>query len=166
MLCDQLTIRDATASDLPAVRAIYESALASSGGAALVERLSEGQDETISLLAECDGEPAGHLLLVGLDGPLPAAGLVPVAVMPRFRDMQVGTMLVRQGIARSRDAGYQAIFVRGDPGYYERFGFSAKLAAPFDAPWKGPRFMALELVAGSLASKSGVLAYPDAFHAG
>ncbi len=51
----------------------------------------------------------------------------------------------------------------GDNLYYERFGFSSRLADPFEVGWQGRNFMALELVEGCLAGKSGKLAYPEAF---
>jgi putative acetyltransferase len=78
--------------------------------------------------------------------------------------MQVGTSLVREGITRARKLGYDAVFVLGDPDYYQRFGFSGALAGSFEVPWKGPNFMALEIREGSLAGMAGKLIYPAEFH--
>jgi putative acetyltransferase len=47
--------------------------------------------------------------------------------------------------------------------YYPRFGFSSDLAVKFASPFKGPHFMALELLEGALSGQSSLVTYPDAF---
>lgn len=163
MLCDDLNLRQSDPEDASAIRDIHEGAFATGAEADLFEKLDAGKVETISLLAECNGTPAGHILLTALDGPVKAVALAPLAVLPRFREMQVGSALVRGAIQAAHNAGYQAIFVLGDPGYYERFGFKAGLATAFDVAWKGPHFMALELEPSALAGKSGAITYPPEF---
>jgi putative acetyltransferase len=51
----------------------------------------------------------------------------------------------------------------GHKGYYPRFGFSAALARPLEAPFAGDAFMALELAPGALLGKKGRVTYPPAF---
>ena len=51
----------------------------------------------------------------------------------------------------------------GHRDYYPRFGFSAALAQPLEAPFSGGSFMALELEAGALQGSEGRVVYPPAF---
>jgi putative acetyltransferase len=53
--------------------------------------------------------------------------------------------------------------VLGHKGYYPRFGFSAALARPLEAPFSGDVFMALELAPGALHGAQGRVTYPAAF---
>ena len=62
-----------------------------------------------------------------------------------------------------RADGWEAVFVLGDPAYYERFGFSVAAAAGFASPYAGPYFMALGLNDGIIAPRTGRLAYARAF---
>jgi putative acetyltransferase len=51
----------------------------------------------------------------------------------------------------------------GHKGYYPRFGFSAALARPLEAPFSGDAFMALELAPDALRGEKGRVTYPPAF---
>jgi putative acetyltransferase len=163
LFSDKLVIRETTAKDEAAIRAIHASAFGREAEARLALHLIAAPDPTVSLIAERGAVPVGHVLLSRIDAPIRAAALAPLAVMPHYREMQIGTNLVRNAMKRARRRGYDALFVLGHPGYYERFGFSSKLASPFDVPWKGPNFMALELRNGALAGCRGALRYPEVF---
>ena len=163
MHCKELIIRPATEHDTADVREIEIRAFGRNEEADLVDSLVIASVPTISLLAECDGVPIGHILLTEIKAPLRSLALAPLAVVPEYREMLVGTQLVRAGIAASSAAGFEAIFVLGDPLYYERFGFSVKKAAPFKCKWTGPHFMLVELAVGALAGRKGKLEYPDSF---
>jgi len=163
MLCDQLKIRHSKPKDQEVIRAIETEAFGRVAEAILVDQLVPAPEYTISLLAFCDGKAVGHILLTEIEAPVKALALAPLAVVPSFREMQVGSDLVRAGIKEARKAGYQAIFVLGDAMYYERFGFSSELADPFKVAWQGRNFMALELAPDSLVGKSGRLSYPAPF---
>lgn len=163
MRCRQLTVRPSAARDETAIAVVQTEAFGRPYEARLALSLIHAPQTTISLVAECEGRIVGHILLSAIEAPVPAMALAPLAVLPEFREMLVGTALVREGIARAAEAGYQAIFVLGDNLYYERFGFSSSLADPFEVGWQGRNFMALELVEGCLSGKHGKLAYPEAF---
>jgi putative acetyltransferase len=75
----------------------------------------------------------------------------------------VGTALVSAGNARLRDQGEVAVFVVGEPAYYERFGFQSPLAAGIANPFGEPYFMALELAPHALHGVKGSADYPRAF---
>ncbi|MCB1384520.1 MAG: N-acetyltransferase [Nitratireductor sp.] len=163
MLCNKLTVRRAVESDHAEVLRVEREAFGREDEATLVDRLVPAPEFTLSLIAECDGRAVGHVLLTEIAAPLRALALAPLAVIPAYREMQIGTQLVHQAISDARNAGYEAMFVLGDTLYYERFGFSSTLADPFEIAWQGPHFMALELAGGALAGKSGRLDYPVAF---
>ena len=64
--------------------------------------------------------------------------LAPLAVIPEYREMHVGTNWFAAGIdALPRPMDMRLIFVLGDVLYYERFGFSSRLADPFEVKWQG-----------------------------
>lgn len=163
MLCDSLVIRPSRKSDEAAIAAVQTEAFGRPAEARLALDLMAGPMATISLVAECEGRVIGHVLLSEIGAPLRAAALAPLGVLAQFREMQIGSRLVRAAIEQGAAAGFEAIFVLGDNLYYERFGFLAQSAAPFEVEWQGPHFMALELKEGALAGKSGRLVYPDAF---
>jgi len=110
----------------------------------------------------------GHILFsdlaVQIDGrPISAASLASLAVRPDFRGRGIGTRLIVNGLRILRRRRKAAVIVLGDPGYYDRFGFSAELARKLSGPLKGKSFMALELVGGALDGLVGSVRYPAAF---
>ena len=163
MLCNKLTIRPSTLSDMKSVRRIEKKAFGRKAEADLVDALIDAPDFTISLVGQCDDELVGHILLTEISAPVKALALAPLAVLPQYREMQVGSELVRAACAAAKDAGFEAIFVLGDAPYYERFGFSSALADRFKVAWQGKNFMALELRSGSLKNKKGPIEYPEPF---
>lgn len=163
MQCKDLIVRPAHDGEAEAVRAVEMIAFGRNGEADLVTALVSSPVLTISLVAECEGKIVGHVLLSEIGGPVRSLALAPLAVLPDYREMLVGTELVRSAIERATEAGFEAMFVLGDPLYYERFGFISGPADRFDVSWQGPHFMALELREGSLKGKSGPLEYPEAF---
>jgi putative acetyltransferase len=163
MLCNEITLRPSKKNDEKAIAGLLEEVFGRKAESRLALTLIHAPNATISLVALCSGRIAGHVLLTEIEGPARFMALAPLAVHPDFREMQVGSTLVRDAITRARKAGFEAIFVLGDNFYYERFGFSSPLADPFEAGWQGQNFMALELKEGCLKGKSGRLAYPEAF---
>jgi putative acetyltransferase len=91
------------------------------------------------------------------------AALAPVAVLPDHQRRGIGSALIRRGLELCRKRGCAAVLVVGHPEYYPRFGFSADLAAGVKAPFSGPVFMAIELVAGALAKLERPVRYASPF---
>lgn len=93
----------------------------------IVERLREEGALRLSLLAEEDREPVGHIALspAALGG---TAGdwllLGPVGVLPDRQGRGVGSALVREALDRARESGAAGVVLVGDPAYYGRFGFA------------------------------------------
>jgi len=154
--------RRSTPSDLPAIQEIeslsyppQETGLAGSPIATATNSLS--------LIAEIDGKPVGHILLTEISGPDRALALAPLAVLPAWREMLIGTELVRHALELARQQGWQSVFVFGQPDYYCRFGFRSRTADGAEIAIQGPRFLALELNPGALTEWTGRLNYPEAF---
>ncbi|MBI1187750.1 MAG: GNAT family N-acetyltransferase [Alphaproteobacteria bacterium] len=164
-----MIIRDAEPDDAIAIRAIVASAFGRSDEALLVDQLRADGDAFIELVAEdeADGDLLGHILFSPLaidrpEGTVTALALAPVAARPDRQKQGIGAALIRAGIEQARFAAIPAIILVGHPGYYPRFGFSAKAAESLDAPFSGPSFMALELVPGVLEA-GGSVRYAAAF---
>jgi putative acetyltransferase len=159
-----LAVRDESVRDWTAVYQVIFSAFGQSAEAELVEKLRSTGSSVISLVAEEDGQIVGHVLLSRMDAPFPALALAPVSVIPARQRCGVGSALIERAVDRARGAGWAAIFVLGDPDYYERFGFDRDAAAGLTSPYAGPHFMVLSLLP-SLPAKSGELRHAPAFAA-
>jgi putative acetyltransferase len=158
-----LRIRPEAPSDIPAIHALLVEAFPTAAEADLVMRLRADGDVALSLVQETEGV-AGHVLFSRMTAPFRALGLAPVAVAPRWRRQGVAARLIREGLAHAGAAGWEAVFVLGDPAYYSRFGFDAASAAGFRSPYAGPYFM-LRRLAADLPAADGSVDYAPAFAA-
>lgn len=163
-----MRIRPETPLDLEAIREVNRLAFGREEEAEIVDRLRADGLVIASLVAEGNGGIAGHILFSRLPvetpaGTLAAASLAPMAVRPGCQRQGIGSALVRAGLEACRSAGLPAVIVVGHPGYYPRFGFSARLAQTLRGPFRGPAWMALELTPGALSGIEGVVRYPAAF---
>lgn len=116
--------------------------------------------EGLSFAARCGDRLVGTVRLWHVDaGGVPALMLGPLAVDPAFRAQGLGRALMEVGLAQAASLGHKAVLLVGDAPYYARFGFEARLAASLTLP--GPveraRFLALELVPGTLLAAKGMV---------
>ena len=146
-----------------AIRSVLISAFPTALEADLVERLRREGDLTLSLVATWNGEVAGHVAFSPLTAPFRALGLGPVAVRPDKQRQGIGSRLIQAGITQATEAGWQAIFVLGEPEFYCRFGFSAAEARGFASPYAGTHFMVLALGRDGLPARTGRIEYAAAF---
>jgi putative acetyltransferase len=160
-----MRIRDDTPDDAAAIRRVVEAAFGQTAEADLVAALRHSGDAIISLVAEEDGEIVGHILFSKLQAPQRCLALAPLSVIPKRQNLGIGTQLIQDGLARAKRDGWQAVFVLGEPAYYERFGFSTALADKFETIYPKPYFMALDLKPGALAEQGGGVIYPTPFAA-
>ena len=161
-------LRPARAEDAAAIRAVLVAAFPTPEEADLVDRLRADSDILLEWAAEIDGEIVGAvqyspLRLARPSGETLAAALAPLAVRPEHQRQGLGARLVEATLPLLRARGdLESVVVLGHPAYYPRFGFSAALAAPLDALFSGPSFMAIELTPGTLAAGARVR-YAPAF---
>ena len=168
MPTDMITIRDQVAADLEGIQAINRLAFAAHGtGNAAFSRIRAAARQTISLVAECDGEIAGHILFspVTIDGTaVRGMGLGELAVLPARQRQGIGTALGQAGIGRLRKTSCPFAIVVGHAGYYPRFGFVPGSRHGLQCQWPGiddPSFMVLILDAPRMMGISGVARFED-----
>jgi putative acetyltransferase len=157
-------IRDEKPDDIAAIRQVIEEAFSRRDEADLVDRLRADGDCVISKIAVDGGIIAGHILFSELRAPFRALALAPLAVASDRQRSGIGSQLVRTGLECAAKAGWQAVFVLGEPDYYGLFGFDVAQASGFASLYAGPYFMVLAL-AGDLPSLEGEIKYPPAFAA-
>lgn len=153
------------AARIDAIRAVHCEAFPTAQEADLVDRLRADGDLALSRLAVAGDTVVGHVAFSPMTAPMKALGLGPVAVLSAHQGSGIGSALIRDAVRCVREAGWEAVFVLGDAGFYERFGFSIEAAAKFASPYAGPHFMALELRDGALAERRGAVEYARAFAA-
>ncbi len=165
-----IVIRPERGSDLTSIRTVNRAAFDTAAEAGLVEALRANGHATISLVAEVRNEVVGHILFSPMTfeersevaRPL---GLAPMAVIPAWQRMGIGSKLVREGLAQCGVLGCQAVFVLGHPDYYPRFDFVPAsrfgIRSTYDVPDEA--FMAIEIVEGALARAGGVVRYGSEF---
>ena len=165
-----MTIREERFDDAAAIRRVILEAFGGPAEAELVDKLRTNGKFALSLVAELDGQVVGHILftVVTIEDADPcsrALGLAPLAVLIQFQRKGVGSELMHRSLERCRDLGHDAIVVVGHPEYYRKFGFLPAsrygLRCEYDVPEDA--FMALELRAGALRGKEGLVRYQPEF---
>jgi putative acetyltransferase len=157
-----IEVRVESPRDWNSVHHVVLTAFGRSAEAELAREHREAGDSVVSLVAEEDGEIVGHVLLSRMEAPFPALALAPLSVIPTRQRSGIGSALVTGAIDRARREGWAAIFVLGDPTYYERFDFDRAAAEGFVSPYAGPHFMLLKLTP-SLPATAGELRHAPAF---
>jgi predicted N-acetyltransferase YhbS len=95
----------------------------------------DGYLPQFSIVAELDGEIAGHVISTrGWVGELGLLGLGPIGVVPRLQRQGIGSALMHETVARANAAGEWGIALVGNPVYYQRFGFVPSTSLGIDPP--------------------------------
>jgi putative acetyltransferase len=168
-----LTIRSETPQDAAGVERVNREAFGREQEGLLVTavRLSDVYVQDLSLVAERDGAVVGHVLfsrvrLEGSDVERELLALGPVAVAPPCQRQGIGAALIRAGLERATELGYDGVVLIGHPSYYPRFGFRPArdfgLRTTFAVPDEA--FMALPLREGGLEDSAGTVVYSPPFH--
>lgn len=164
-----MQIREELISDRMSVRSIHESAFETSAEANLVDSLRERAAPVISLVAEEQGEIAGHILFspatLEEHPDLKWMGLAPMAVRAEFQRTGIGSALVRAGLEQCRASEVAAVVVLGHPEFYPRFGFVPAsrygIRCEYDVPDEA--FMVVALQPAALLERNGLVKYHAAF---
>lgn len=95
--------------------------------------------QTMSLVAETDGDVVGHVafspVIIDHQENLLGYILAPLGVKPDYQRCRIGSSLVEKGMQQLSVMGVNLVFVYGDPHYYSRFGFSAETARHYITPY-------------------------------
>lgn len=158
-------IQPARASDAGEISALNSAAFGGPAEATLVAQLASDGEALGALVAAGTDNVVGHLQMfsIRVDGAPIAAGIGPMSVRPDLQRTGIGSALMTEALAILHAMDIGLVFVLGHPAYYPKFGFSADLAKPFDAPYSGEAFMVLRL--DDTAPTRGKLTYPAAFGA-
>ncbi len=169
------SIRTEAAGDHEAVYELNKHAFRRENEADLVEALrkSDAFIPALSLVAVTDEKIVGHILftrikIIDEDGcEAESLALAPMAVLSRFRNKGIGSLLISTGLKIAAKAGYKSAIVLGHEDYYPKFGFEPAekwdIRAPFDVP--SEVFMAIELLENGLKNVSGTVHFSKEFEA-
>lgn len=166
-----MIVREEGDGDADAVREVNRSAFEPDGEGEdrLVDALRAGGFARLSLVAEVHSKVVAHILfsdlkIVTAAGEVSALALAPMAVLPEYQRLGIGSALVRQALEQCKRQGHRIVVVLGHPDYYPRFGFSSKLAERLQSPFgSGPAHMALALNDDALEGVAGHLVYAAPF---
>lgn len=154
--------------DADVIRQILVAAFGREAEARLVERLRASGSMVRALVAEEGGRLLGHVafsrIAIG-EKSVTALALAPLAVMPAFQRLGIGSALVSAGLEQLRLGGHQRVIVVGDSAYYARFGFVPAAGFGLQCPFPVPpeAFMAASLARNAFHGVSGMVAYGHEF---
>lgn len=154
-------LRQETPADISAIHALHLAAFGGNLEARLVDALREDDEHVFSIVAECDGEIVGHILLTELEAPFRALALAPLAIHPDYQGRGFGYQLVTRAHEQAQAEGWEAVFVLGDPAYYTQFGYSTESASGYACPYAGEYFMIKSF--RPYLPPRGTVQYPAAF---
>ena len=166
-----MIIRQEKKEDFNSIYEINKQAFKQQDESELIERIRASKHfvPELSLVAEENGKIIGHILfskikIIG-EQEYESLALAPMAVLPDFQKQGIGGRLIKEGLIKARELGFNSVIVLGHKDYYPRFGFERaskwNIKCPFEVPDEA--FMAIELNIGALAEKSGVVEYPKEF---
>jgi predicted N-acetyltransferase YhbS len=95
--------------------------------------------------------------IIGINREYDVITFGPVSVLPMYQRKGIGKMLIEHTITKSKEMGFNAIIIYGNPKYYERFGFknSREYKITDMEGNYNDALMALELHPGSLENING-----------
>ena len=119
-----------TSHDMETIHPVVTAAFQRSQEADLVEALYRNGHLHLSLIAEIEGRVVGYIgfspvTIEGNTRTFRGVGLGPLAVLPAFQRIGIGSALVETGMEAMFRQGRQFVVVLGDPTFYARFGFES-----------------------------------------
>ncbi|MGS4946566.1 GNAT family N-acetyltransferase [Meridianimarinicoccus sp. RP-17] len=146
------------------VEALYDLCFAPGREALSSYRLRDGVPPVADLSVTArDGEGilAGAIRFwpVAVGG-APALLLGPVAVHPTRQGEGLGGLLIRDGLHRAADLGWQRVMLIGDAPYYGRFGFSRLSGVEMPPPTNPDRVLGIALSPGAWNGVAGRVTQP------
>lgn len=167
-----IRIRREEPRDFPIIRELVEKAFEHAEHADhdehnLVDRLRQSPVHIpeLALVAEVDGEIAGHIMFSrARAGNREVILLAPLAVRPDLHKRGVGTALVLAAHDIARDRGFTWVLVVGHAGYYPRLGYrrAEEFGLSIPLPVEDGSFMAFDL-RGKWDRLEGALELPKEF---
>jgi predicted N-acetyltransferase YhbS len=117
----------------------------------------------LSFVALDGDEIVGHIIyskakvINGKNQQVAVLCMGPIAVLPSYQGQGVGSLLMNHSIEKTKQLGYRAIIIFGNPDYYHRFGFinAKEYGVQTPSGENFEEFMALELYGSGLNGISG-----------
>ena len=159
-------IRETLPTDFDDITHCVFSAFQNEGEVVLVQQLRADNDVMVELVAEQGALIVGHIVVSRLslkpDLGLRCGGVAPLSVLPSEQSKGIGSRLMDAVIEKSRSLELDALFLLGDPAYYQRFGFQVTgVRSDYPAEY----FQAFELTPGCLRDGQMKAQYAPAFGA-
>ena len=159
-----MVIRETTESDFEEVLSLIQSAFGNRGESDLVRRLISDNDVLINLVAESSSVILGNIVVSTItmepDLGLFCGGIAPLSVLPDQQSSGIGSKLMKAVIKESKKMEIDALFLLGDPDYYNRFGFTV---SKIKNDYSVEHFQELELNKGCLVKVKSTVKYAIAF---
>ena len=159
-------IQEERDDDLPGIRELNKRAFGQEQEANIVDALRSNGGSLLSLVAIASDVLVGHIMYSPLSvGEIAGAGLGPMAVLPEYQRLGIGSQLVETGNQILKDNGCPFVIVVGHPNYYPRFGFTPASAHGITCEWEVPDnvFMLLVLDKMKMRGVSGLAKYRHEF---
>lgn len=164
-----ISIRKEEERDFKLIFKLVEKAFNSQVQARLVSRLREEASPYLSLVAEVENTPVGHIfyspvVIENNSRKISVAQLSPISVVPKYQGKGIGSHLIESSFQHCVEVGWSAVFLVGNPVYYSRFGFEMAKARDFTHDGAHAEYLQCrELALGSFASLSGNVKFHTAF---
>ncbi len=156
-------VRLASKRDARKISDLIASAFGQHGESLLVDNLRDQGDIVYEWVATVLDEVVGHLALSRLVSPHNCLVLAPISVTPFRQKQGIGSALIHAALELAEEDDWTAVFVLGEPKYYNKFGFDVSQAGGFDTPYAHEFTAAAVLDAGAFAALKRELTYPPAF---
>jgi putative acetyltransferase len=164
-------IRREKPEDIRQIYSVNEQAFEAPEEARIVDALREKCSDTLSLVAEDEGEIVGHIFFSPAEiewagTVIKGMGLAPMAVRPDRQNQGIGSDLVKAGLKLIEEKRYPFVIVLGHPGFYPKFGFVPASKYHIKCQWKGipdEAFMIIINDPSALQGVKGIARYRDEF---
>jgi putative acetyltransferase len=170
-----IEIREAVQSDLKRIKAVVKSAFYREGKDELfnewefVEKIVEdkGYVKELCQVALLDVEIVGYIILTKERiGDNQGLSLGPLAVMPAYQQKGIGKQLVRKGLEKAKELGYDWVALTGGD-YYLQFGFEPAFKHNIILSENNPEneYLKICFLNGSNTNNvCGIMRYCDSFY--
>ncbi len=163
---ERFDIRETIAEDFAKVLSLYPLAFPDEELRPVVSALMEGEYDVLSMAAFESDELVAHVLFTRFDQPQQGqrcALLAPLGVIPSHQKKGLGSLIVRAGLEQLTELSVGAVFVLGDPTYYQRFGFEPdrQVLPPYPIPQEYADAWQSMLLTKPFALEAGPIALPE-----